>query len=245
MNNTTPESEPKIPDFGDIPPESPECDDIDTVRHNAQGLALCPDFPLDWDSPCEFHGFSKHTSRRQYVVTLSVLKVQTQLGFYSTREQAARAYDAALWMLRPFAPYKARPNFPDDFGDITEHQVAAICPLAIAAHHRLTLKARSKGLSVEVLEAQRVCRGLVELDATSQYQRLMKHSGAGSFYCFSHLRKLINNEARLSKLPQIQREKLEAIEALKVASAALEKLSASLRANQDYYEKLVKDGIQS
>lgn len=240
INDETP-----IPDFGDIPPESPECDETTETTN----VSMCPSgFPPDWDSKIPYHGFSKHVGRREYVVTLSLLRVQTQLGFYPTREKAARAYDAALWKLRPFAPYCATPNFPDQFKDIDDHEVARLCPRAIAVFHRLALKAKESGVEVEHLRARHAVREGLEAaagDPSSRLAKLILQVEKALQSVLAARFKLMQDTTNFTKLPVLHTKKQEAIASLATAQEALKSLDDALIYNRDYYEKLVKEGIQS
>lgn len=225
--------------------EPTEPADVAESRDRLESLALCPDFPLDWDSPCEYHGFSKHTASRSYVVTLSLLKTQTQLGFFKTRLDAARAYDAALWKLRPFAPFKARPNFLSEFSDIDDDHVAQTCPHAMAAFERLARKAKTLGLSVEVLQATQSLRGVVAVDARSHYQKLLRCAENVAHANFSSRLRILQSPVNLMKLPALEQRKTAALAAVTAAAEAMREFSDDLRYHQELYEKMVADGIIS
>lgn len=103
--------------------------------------------PDDWAINKGYHGFGRINSMLVYSVRLSVSGKQHEITQCKTQEEAAKAYDAALWRLQAFAPRSAEPNFPDDFNSISLDDVDALCPFAHTLFETAMQEVISKGIN--------------------------------------------------------------------------------------------------
>lgn len=102
----------------------------------------------------KYHGVSAVPSQEGvFNVKLTVNGVQTYVGrIHGTEEEAARAYDAALFRLLAFTSNRAVPNFPKDFDSVDIQKASEIVN---RAYQECSLRASENGIDVDDLRFQR------------------------------------------------------------------------------------------
>lgn len=100
-------------------------------------------------------GFAKNARQCQYVVTIQVNGRQLYVASAKSREEAARAYDAALWVLAPYTPSRARPNYPEDFANLDADTCYKLLPGVNAIRARAMNDAHAAGVDITEADSRR------------------------------------------------------------------------------------------
>lgn len=215
----------------------------------------------DWDSEKGYHGFGRadldptlpvEERRRYYVVKLTVMGKQCEIGRYKSQYDAAKAYDVALFRLLAFTPLCVKPNFPESFESITLSDVKTFCPYADTLYAQTRTELELKGVNVEQLIANRrkgiatpVQRALDDRQKKDRYSKMEKLLGDASVQCHSkyvHMSEGLG-KLHLAKLPELGKALLAAQLALNESVKALETARASISYHKELYEHFKNDGI--
>ncbi len=207
-------------------------------------------FPKDWNEPIAFRGFSRAMAQRLYVVRLTVNQSQRYIACATSQSGAARIYDLALWKLAAFLPGSLKPNYPEDFADITSTHVTNLCPALHELYNKFAHEAmlppdhdevalREKRLGAG-LNSTRVKHETSTTEAERYYRAFKRSTEKLRIHLIRDLGRIqeTRNNVDLRKLPALSQE----FAAFREAVSALEEQSTALfhrlDAHEAFYVKL-------
>jgi len=204
--------------------------------------------PRDWAEPISGHGYSRNEAQKFYLVRLTVQGKQHFISCEYCQDDAAKAYDLALWKMAPKMTRVLKPNDKTSFEFITQAEVDRFCPRINELYETLPfLTSEDEELTEEVLRNrslhrrydERVAPGLNDFqDALFYLKRFRITVVEASARLFVERSKL----PYLHKLPEASRLWSLLIADVTQAEARLMTLEQSLEAQRAYYLKLVQSG---
>jgi len=204
--------------------------------------------PKDWDEPIRGHGYSRNEAQKFYFVRLTVQGKQQFISCEYCQDDAAKAYDLALWKLAPKMTRVAKPNDREGFRSITQADVDSFCPKLNELYAATPfLELAHEAIPEDVLREEALERSHDEKQPSGlkDYQKVLLH--------LKRVRvMLVATSTRLS----VERLKLPYFHKLAEAPAGwvnveadieqtvtrLKTLIESMEAQRAYYLKLVQSG---